>query len=283
MQIQWYPGHMAKTQRLINDNLKHTDIVLELCDARIPFSSKNPDPLKYSGRNKNIIVLNKCDLADPAINSEWIKYYKKEGMEAFLVDSVSGYGIKELLLHIKASFRNKESNQAAKGRIHRAVKMMVVGIPNVGKSTFINKIAGRNTALAADKPGVTRQKQWVRINEEFSLLDMPGTLWPKFENEEIGSNLAFTGAIKSEILDIQTLALLFINRIRAIDPVFLTNRYKFEYDPQMSDQQIYDMIAQKRGFISKGGLIDYERCAAVVFDEFKAGMLGRISLERPDR
>lgn len=282
MQIQWYPGHMAKTQRLIQDNLKYADVVLELCDARIPYSSKNPDPEKYSGRNKNIVILNKCDLASPSVNSEWIKYYKKNGIEAFLVDSVSGFGIKELLLHVKKSVRSKESTQAAKGRIHRAVKLMVVGIPNVGKSTFINKIAGRNTALTADKPGVTRNKQWVRINDDFSLLDMPGILWPKFESDEVGQNLAFTGAIKSDILDIQTLALLFINKVIGIDPKILINRYKLEYDQGMNDQQIYDMIAKKRGFILKGGHVDHERCAAILFDEFRAGLLGRISLEQPD-
>jgi ribosome biogenesis GTPase A len=281
MQIQWYPGHMAKTERLIKDNLRYADTVIELCDARIPYSSKNPDTDKFFGRNKNIVVLNKCDLADPRINFEWIDHYRKEGSAAFLVDSVSGTGIRELLEYVKKDIKNKESVQKSKGRIHRAVKLMVVGIPNVGKSTFINKIAGKNTALTADRPGVTRNKQWVRINEDFSLLDMPGVLWPKFESEVVGQNLAFTGAIKSDILDIQSLALLFINKLRTIRPDVFSNRYKIEYDDTFSDMQIYDMIAGKRGFILKGGNIDYERCAAVLFDEYRAGALGRITLERP--
>ena len=281
MNIQWFPGHMAKTKKLIKENVKLTDLVVEVLDARIPYSSQNPQVSELIGDKHRIIALNKCDLADQQINSKWIKYFNEKNIDVFLTDSITKTGIKDLLNQAKNILHKKEELQMKKGRVHRAVKIMVIGVPNVGKSTFINAIANKKIANTSDRPGVTKSKQWIRLNRDFSMLDMPGTLWPKFDNQMIGYNLAFTGTIKDEIMDIQTIAIKLVQKLRKIDESSISNRFKININETDTDHEVFENMAKKRGFILKGGIIDHQRCANIFLDEFRAGLLGRISLEEP--
>ncbi len=280
--INWFPGHMVKAKREIKENLKLVDVVIEIVDARIPRSSRNPDFDELVGVKPRIIALNKFDLADPTINKEWIKYYNENGIEAVLINSITGVGIKELLTRSSNLVKDKLEKSTEKGRVGRSVKVAVIGIPNAGKSSFINKVAKKSVATVGNKPGVTRTKQWIRTNVGVELMDTPGILWPKFENEEIGLNLAFTGAIKYEILDNAELALKLVERLRKDYKKELCTRYKLESIECNSDLEVLEMIGNKRGCKISGGEVDYVKAANIIIDEFRKAIIGNISLERPE-
>ncbi len=279
--INWFPGHMVKAKREIKENLKLVDVVIEIVDARIPRSSRNPDFEELVGTKPRIIALNKFDLADPTINKEWIKYYNGNGIEAVLINSITGAGIKELLARASNLVKDKLEKSNERGRIGRSVRVAVIGIPNAGKSSFINKVANRNTAAVGNKPGVTRTRQWIRTNSGVELMDTPGILWPKFENEEIGLNLAFTGAIKYEILDNAELALKLIGKLRVNYLKELCERYKLSDIEGKTDLEVMEEIGNKRGCKISGGEIDYTKTANIIMDEFRKNVIGKISLERP--
>lgn len=291
MNINWYPGHMAKTRRQITEDLKLVDIVIELLDARIPISSQNPNIAEITKNKKKIIVLNKCDLSDDTQNKKWIEYFKNKGLTAVLVDSNSGKGIDNCIKEIENIMKEELELQAAKGRTGRRIKAMILGIPNVGKSSFINRIAKRTTANVGNKPGVTKQKQWIRINEKIELLDTPGVLWPKFESEEVALNLCFTGSIKEEILDKLEIAYKLTEFLLKNYRKKLCDRYKITEDfidktlaqEQSENVNIYEImleIGKKRGCIMSGGRVDEEKTARILLDEFKNGQLGKITIER---
>lgn len=291
MNINWYPGHMAKTRRQITEDLKLVDIVIELLDARIPISSQNPNIAEITKNKKKIIVLNKCDLSDDTQNKKWIEYFKNKGITAVLVDSNSGKGIDNCIKEIENIMKEELELQAAKGRTGRRIKAMILGIPNVGKSSFINRIAKRTTANVGNKPGVTKQKQWIRINEKIELLDTPGVLWPKFESEEVALNLCFTGSIKEEILDKLEIAYKLTEFLLKNYRKKLCDRYKITEDfieetlaqEQPENVNIYEImleIGKKRGCIMSGGRVDEEKTARILLDEFKNGRLGKITIER---
>ena len=291
--INWYPGHMAKTRREIIENLKIIDIVIELLDARIPISSQNPDIAEITKGKKKIVVLNKCDLADEKENSKWLSYFESKNIPAVLVDSNSGRGIENVIKKIEKIMDEEKEKQAQKGRIGRKIRAMILGIPNVGKSSFINRISKRTTAEVGNKPGVTKQKQWIRINEKVELLDTPGVLWPKFESEEVALNLAFTGTIKEDVLERTEVAYSLVKFLLENARENLCNRYGLtnEYIEEVLNRDnpenfnIYDImleIGRKRGCIISGGNIDEEKTAKIILDEFKNGKLGRITLEFPN-
>ena len=280
--INWFPGHMAKTKRILSENLKLVDIVIEILDARIPLSSKNPDIDKLVLNKPKIVVLNKSDLADMAVSKKWEKYFKEKGQKVIFVDSLKGIGIRELNKAINELMKEKNERNKQKGRISYVVKSMVVGVPNVGKSAFINKIAGKKIAQTGDRPGVTRSKQWVKLNDKIDLLDTPGILWPKFEDMNVGLNLAFTGAIKDEIYDIIEVAGILLEKLNKMYPSLIEKRYKVAEIQDKKGYEILEDIAKKRGCIISGGEVDYTRISAIVLDEFRAGKIGKISLETPD-
>jgi len=281
LNIQWFPGHMAKTRRLIKENLKLVDVVIELLDARIPLSSRNPEIDRLVGQKPRIIALNKSDLSDPEKNRLWAQYFKKSSIEAIYTNAITGTGMDQLKNKLKELTRLKTESAAAKGRIGRPVRTMVVGIPNVGKSAFINRIAGRASAQTGDKPGVTRTKQWVRINPGIQLLDTPGILWPKFEDPDTGLNLAFTGAIKDEIMDTTELAARLMERLAALYPDRLMERYKLGQVKERPGFMLLEEAGRNRGCLVSGGEVDLNRIAAIVLDEFRGGRIGKITLEDP--
>lgn len=289
--INWYPGHMAKTKKQIIQDLKLIDIVIELLDARIPISSQNPNIAEITKNKKKIIVLNKCDLADDRQNKLWIEYFNKKGIPAVLTDSNSGRGIDECIRKIEEIMQVDLDSQAEKGRTGRKIRAMILGIPNVGKSSFINRVSKRTTAGVGNKPGVTKQKQWIRINEKIELLDTPGVLWPKFESEEVALNLCFTGTIKEEILDKLEIAYHLTKFLLENYRRNLCDRYKLEEkyieetlkQEQPENDNIYQImleIGKRRGCIMSGGRIDEEKTARLILDEFKNGKLGRITIEQ---
>ncbi len=282
MDIHWYPGHMAKTKRMIVENISLVDIVIELLDARIPISSKNPDIDDLAKNKKRIVILNKSDLADENITKKWVDYFEKLDKKVILANSVKGIGLNEILSVSNQLMEEKIARQKARGRIFVPIRAMIVGIPNVGKSTLINKISGRNITQTADRPGVTRNKQWVKLRKDFELLDTPGILWPKFEDIEIGIKLAATGAIKDEIIDIETLALRLIEKLMDFYPMAVSERYKIEITENDTALEILEKIGERRGFKMKGGVIDLNKSAIVLLDEFRDCKLGRISLEIPN-
>ncbi len=281
MDIQWYPGHMTKTKRMIQENIKMVDVVIELVDARLPLSSKNPDIDIFAKDKFRIIVLNKCDLANPQITNEWKQYFEKQGFSVVLANSVKGDGINNIYTVAKSLMSEKIERLKAKGRIFVPIRAMIVGIPNVGKSTLINKYVGKKITETGDRPGVTKSKQWVKLKKDFELLDTPGILWPKFTDQQVGIKLAITGAINDKILDIESLALELIKILIKLDNQSIIDRYKIELDDTDEPLTILQKIAKKRGFIAKGGELDLERCAIIFIDEFRANKLGSISLERP--
>ena len=281
MNINWFPGHMVKAKKEIKDNLKLVDTVIEIIDARIPESSRNPDFDELVANKPRIIALNKFDLADDAVNKAWISYFKKNGQDAVLINSITGVGIKELLACAYRSVSDKMERSAERGRIGRSVRAAVIGIPNAGKSSFINKVAKKTIANVGNKPGVTRTKQWIRTDAGVELMDTPGILWPKFEKEETGLNLAFTGAIRSEILDNAEIALRLIGELRKNYEKELFTRYKMEKIDGETDLEVMERIGKKRGCIVSGGEVDYDKVANIVLDEFRKGTIGKISLERP--
>ncbi|RDY25037.1 ribosome biogenesis GTPase YlqF [Romboutsia maritimum] len=281
LHINWYPGHMKKTKELVRNNLKLVDVVVELLDARIPFSSKNPDIDRLAGNKPRVVILNKSDLADRDKLNKWISYYKQRGIKAIPVDTVKGVGLNKIVEECKAETKEKMDALIEKGRKERPIRIMIVGVPNVGKSSLINKLTGRKSTVTGDKPGVTKGKQWVRLKGNLELLDTPGILWPKFEDQEVALNLAFSRAIKDEVLDIETLALRLIEKLMIIEPEKLKERYKLE---ELGDTPIetMDMIGYKRGFIMGRKELDYTRIALTVLNEFREGKIGKITLEMPE-
>ena len=282
MNIQWFPGHMAKTRRLITENLKLVDVVVELKDARIPYSSTNPVLNEVLGNKPRVIALNKCDMADENMLKQWIAYYKERGITAVPVDSIKGTGIGTLKNEIKNVLKDKTKRDAEKGMKTRDPRMMVVGIPNVGKSSFINKLSGRAGAKTGDRPGVTTSKQWIRISGGYELLDTPGILWPKFEDEFVGRNLAFTGAIRDEVYDVAEVACELCSLLAHKAPAALCEKYKLNSVEGLMGHEILFNIGKKRGCLISGGDVDYDRAARILLDEFRACKLGKIVLETPE-
>ena len=282
--IQWFPGHMAKTRRLITENLKNVDIVIEILDARIPYSSRNPEITRLTEGKPTLLLLNKASLADPAQNAVWAKRYTTENTVCLLTDCVTGEGINKMEGAIRSILAEKLRRYEEKGMKGRRVRAMVVGIPNVGKSSLINRICGNKKAKVEDRPGVTLDKQWVSTKIGIDLLDMPGVLWPKFENERVAQNLAFTGAIKDDILQLEELAMLLASKLHSLYPRELCARYKLS-ESEIEDMDAYDLfmhIGKKRGFLMSGGAINERRCADTLLDEFRAAAIGRMTLESPE-
>ena len=280
MNFQWYPGHMTKAKRMMQENIKLIDLVIELVDARVPMSSRNPD-IDELGKNKaRLILLNKADLADEKQTEEWIGYFRGKGYSAVKVNSRKGGGIKSIQGVIQEACKEKTERDRKRGILNRPVRAMVVGIPNVGKSTFINAYAGRACAKTGNKPGVTKGKQWIRLSKQLELLDTPGILWPKFEDQQVGLHLAMIGSINDEILNVEELALSVIDYLTAEYPGTLEKRFGFE---GMTDRvEILGEIARVRGCLKKGNELDYEKAARLLMDDFRSGKLGRITLEKPE-
>lgn len=281
MNIQWFPGHMAKTRRLISDNLKLVDVVIELLDARIPESSRNPEIDKILGDKPRIVALNKSDMADEMVSKRWERWYNENGYTYIFIDSVRGKGLNQLKTLLKELTKEKIEREKQRGRRFRPIRTMVVGIPNVGKSTFINRIAGRATAATGDRPGVTRDKQWIRLGKEIDLLDTPGILWPKFEDLRVGLNLAFTGAIKDDVYDIVEVASALLIHLSNTYPHLIKERYKFNDVDFEHKEELLNIAGRNRGCLVSGGEVDTMRIAAIVLDEFRGGKIGRITLETP--
>ena len=282
MNIQWFPGHMTKAQRMIEENLKLVDAVCEILDARIPRSSRNPDIDRLAGDKPRLVILNRCDLADPAITARWRKHFEAQGLAILETDAKTGKGVNAFAPAIRRLLADKIKEYEAKGQVGRPLRVMILGIPNVGKSTFINKVAGRKAAIAGDKPGVTRGKQWINIDAGLDLLDTPGILWPRFDSQEVGEMLAITNAIKADVLDKETLAANFMLRLRQMYPQAIVDRYKFQPDPEMNGFELLEQAAKKRGFLVSRGEYDIERMANTLLGEYHDGKLGRLSLEAPD-
>ena len=279
--VQWFPGHMAKTRRQIKESLKLVDVVVEIVDARIPVSSKNPELEDIIGNKPRIILLNKADVADPNATSLWLKYYEKKGYCSIAVDCRSGKGLNKFDDAVKKSLAPVISRNESKGMAGKPLRLMVVGIPNTGKSSFINRMSKSSKAKVADKAGVTRQNQWFNAGNGIELLDTPGVLWPKFDDPEVGDKLAFIGSVKDEVTDKETLVCRLLESLAVTRPSAIEERYKLESVKGLQGWEIMEMIGRKRGFLIKGGEIDYDRTAAIVSDEFRGGKLGRITLELP--
>ena len=274
---------MVKAKRKIAEDLKLVDIVIELLDARIPVSSRNPEVDEIVGNKKRIIVLNKSDLADPSANRKWVSYFNKENTKVILVNSVSGTGLKEVLAASRQLMKEKLDRLKSKGLLVKTTRALIIGIPNVGKSTFINRLAGRSVAQTGDRPGVTKAKQWIKVSPEIELLDTPGILWPKFEDERVGMYLAFTGAIKDEILDVNELAQSLLEVLVLKFPEKLKARYKLEdISEEITPEKLMEVIGRKRGCIIAGGEVDIQRASVMLLDEFRGGKIGNITLETPD-
>lgn len=282
MNIQWFPGHMTKAQRMIEDNIKLVDAVCEILDARIPRSSRNPDIDRLAAGKPRLVILNRIDLADPDVTASWKKYFEAQGISVLETDAKSGKGVNGFAGAVRRLLADKLREFEAKGQVGRPLRVMVLGIPNVGKSTFINKVAHRKAAVAGDKPGVTRGKQWISVDSGLDLLDTPGILWPKFDSQEVGEMLAITNAIKADVLDKETLGANFMLRLREMYPQALKDRYKFDPDPEANGFELLEQAAKKRGFLVSRGEYDIERMANTLLGEYHDGKLGRLSLETPD-
>lgn len=280
--IQWFPGHMAKTRRMISENIKNVDAIIEMRDARIPISSKNPEIEKLTSQKPRLILLNKASLANPSDSSKWVKYFSSSNTACILTDCSDGTGFNEIMPALKKLCAEKLAAYESKGMHGRHIRAMVLGIPNVGKSSFINRLAGGKRTKVEDRPGVTRDKQWVQTQYNLDLLDMPGVLWPKFDDQTIGENLALTGAVKDDVIDTVELSAILVNRLRLSYPDLLCARYKLTKDDiavDVSVGEIFDIIGRNRGFLLRGGEINYDRAAAVILDEFRAAKIGRITLD----
>ena len=282
MNIQWFPGHMTKAQRMIEENLAMVDAVCEILDARIPYSSRNPDIDRLAGDKPRLVILNRADLADPQMTARWRKYFESRGLAILETDAKSGKGVGSFAPAVRRLLKDKLAAYEAKGQVGRPLRVMILGIPNVGKSTFINKVAGRKAAIAGDKPGVTRGKQWINIDQGLDLLDTPGILWPKFDSQEVGEMLAITNAIKADVLDKETLGANFMLRLRDMYPDALRERYKIEPDPELNGYELLEQAAKKRGFLVSRGEYDIERMANTLLKEYHEGKLGRLTLEAPN-
>lgn len=292
MGVQWFPGHMAKTRRIMQSNLKLVDAVVEITDARIPYSSRNPEMDRLVGSKPRLILLNKADSADETVTSMWLDYYKRKGINAIATDCRSGKNVNKIYPALRELMADKIASWEAHGMKGRPIRLMIVGIPNVGKSSFINRLAGSKRAKVEDRPGVTRGKQWVTLENDMELLDMPGVLWPKFEDKNVGEKLAFTGAVKDDIMDMEYLACRFLEFLNKSYPQLIKARYGVETEdiPDNDEDtvgcvqgfEILERIGKKRGFLVSGGEINTERAAITVMDEFRSGKIGRLTLERPD-
>lgn len=283
--IQWFPGHMTKTKRQIQASLKLVDAVAEILDARIPLSSKNPDLQKLIQNKPKVVLLNKCDMANQTATSRWIDYYASQGITAIAVDCKSGKGLNKFAPAVNSVLSERRERLKAKGMINPMLRIMIVGIPNVGKSSFINRVAKQNRAKVEDRPGVTRGNQWYSIAKNIEMLDTPGVLWPKFDDKIVGERLAFTGAVKAQILDTELLAVRLLDFLRSLKPADFIARFKLEdIDLEAIDSyELLNVIGKKRGMLISGGEIDIERAAIMLLDEFRSGKLGRITLEMPER
>lgn len=281
MNIQWYPGHMTKTRRKMEEDLKLVDAVCELVDARIPISSRNPDIDAICGNKPRMMILNRIDLADPETTSAWSDYFKKKGWAVVRTDCKSRKGIDRFQPAVRELLAEKLQRYQERGFVNKPLKLMVVGIPNVGKSTFINQVAGRKGAKAENRPGVTRGKQWVTVDKGLLLLDTPGILWPKFDDEEVGRRLAYTGAVKSDVLDIETLACHLIKMLWKRYPDALRQRYKIDLPEDAQGYELLTEAGRKRGFLLSRGEINTERMARVLLEEFRSCKIGKFSLETP--
>ncbi len=282
MVLQWFPGHMAKTRRLITDSLKLVDVVVELVDARLPLSSRNPEIDRIVGQRPRVLVLNKSDISDSEANEKWVNYFENKGIAAILMDSQSGKGLKNLDIAIDKVLAEKFERERLKGMQRRTVKMMVVGIPNVGKSSFINRLSGRAATKVGDRPGITTAKQWIKVAGRYEILDTPGILWPKFEDPEVAKRIAYTGGIKDEIMDVEELAFYLVGYLRSNYPDLLRERFKLTEDlNEYEDFDIVELIGRKRGCIVSGGNVDTLRAANLILDDFRAARIGKITLEIP--
>ena len=282
--IQWFPGHMAKTRRLIQDQVKLVDLVVELTDARIPQSSRNPELNKWIGEKRRLLVLNKSDAADPDLTARWLRYYREQGIPAIAVDARSGKGINQFLPAVREILADITEKRQAKGMVGRPIRMMIVGIPNVGKSSFINRVAKEKRAKVEDRPGVTVDKQWIAVAKDVDLMDTPGVLWPKFEDPAVGEKLAFTGAVKDQILDVELLAMRLLGWLREEYPALLA---RFKLNPEdlegREEYELLELVGRRRGVLISGGEVDTLRAAAMILDEYRGGKLGRLSLEAPPK
>ena len=279
--IQWFPGHMTKTRRLMEKHIGLVDLVTELADARIPYSSRNPEVPKLTHGKPRILLLNKCDAADEEVTRLWLDHYRAEEVSCLATDCRSGKGLGQYQNLVRSLLADKITRLQSRGMGGRAIRIMVVGIPNTGKSSFINRMAGGRRTEVEDRPGVTRGKQWVSLSDGIDLLDMPGVLWPKFDDQTVAEHLAFTGAIKDDILDTETLAVKLLDCLQKRYPAFLTERYGVE-TADIHPGELLEAIGRKRGMLISGGEVNTERAAIMLLDEFRGGKLGRISLERPD-
>ena len=280
--IQWFPGHMAKTRRSIKENLSLVDAVVEIIDARIPLSSQNPEMGRMTAGKPRLLVLNKRDMADNNITDRWISYFRKKGIAAVSMDCKSGKGLKAFTSALENQvLKDLIETRKAKGMVGAPLRVMVVGIPNVGKSSFINRMSGSKKAKVEDRPGVTRTKQWVKLGDRIEMLDMPGVLWPKFDDQLVARKLAFTGAIRDDILDIETLAMLLLEYLAENYPACLKERYKMDSEG-LDGKELLELLGRKRGMLISGGEVNTERAAIMLLDEFRAGKTGCISLEKPE-
>ena len=281
MNINWYPGHMKKTRESIEKNLSLVDLVFELIDARIPYSSQNPIIDSIVGNKPRVIILNKADLADSNINRLWQEHFHSKGISSILFDALSGKGVDKILSLANEVTLEKRQSYEKRGVINRPIRAMIIGVPNVGKSTLINSLSGRKGTKTGNRPGITRTNQWIKIRGQLELLDTPGILWPKFEEERVGLNLAYTGAIKDEILDTDTLALKLLKKLLILCPNLLIKRYNIDIQNKTALEVMED-IGSKRGCIIRGGEIDYTKVSHIILDEFRKGIIGNISLELPE-
>ncbi len=282
MNIQWYPGHMTKTRRKMEEDLKLVDAVCEIVDARIPLSSRNPDIASICGNKPRMVILNRIDLADPNMTSQWSNFWRSQGFAVVCTDCKSRKGIDKFVPAVKELLAEKLQRYAERGFVNKPLKLMIVGIPNVGKSTFINQIAGRKGAKAENRPGVTRGKQWVTVDRGLLLLDTPGILWPKFDDEEVGRRLAYTGAVKDDVVDIETLACHLIAMLHKRYPEALKERYKIDLPEGTAGYELLEEGAKKRGFLLARGELDTERMARILLEEYRNCKIGRFTLETPD-
>ena len=281
--IQWFPGHMTKTRRMIAANLSLVDAVVEILDARIPNSSQNPEMQRQVKEKPRMLLLNKADMADPNATARWVQYYQKKNLPALPLDCKTGKGIKQFAPTVKNQLLKPLLEKRAKsGIVGVPIRLMIVGIPNVGKSSFINRMAQSKKTKVEDRPGVTRTKQWVKIGDQMELLDMPGVLWPKFDDQEVAKRLAFTGAIKDDIMDLESLAMLLLEFLAERYPAALENRYKMQISEASNGLQLLEQLGRKRGMLISGREVNYERAAITLLDEFRSGTLGRLTLELPE-
>ncbi len=279
MNYQWYPGHMTKARRMMEENIKLIDLVIEVVDSRIPFSSRNPDIDNLAKNKSRIILLNKSDLSDESVNKQWIEYFTKKGFYVLKINSRTGMGIKQMNATVAEACKEKIERDKRKGILNRPVRAMVVGIPNVGKSTFINSYAGKACTKTGNKPGVTKGKQWIRLNKNIELLDTPGILWPKFEDQAVGLKLAMIGSMNDEVLDVGELALETVKFIKNNYPECINKRYNVDESKEVLE--IMDDIAARRGCLKKGAEVDYEKLAGIILEDFRSGRIGQFTLEKP--